>query len=112
MIVLVRLRSVRNFGSLPSTFFSRTPARRLFSYKCSTSTVFTGGFLRFSRSIMPSMEQNEEAEHEHHDADLNTFQKTTISLVAPQLLNNVPNPWYVFLVLMLLDIAALGGLFW
>ena len=56
--------------------------------------------------------QDEDIEDEHHQAKLTTTQRATISLVAPQLLNNVPHPWCVFLFLMSLNIAAFSGLVW
>ena len=47
---------------------------------------------------------------EHHDAKLSVFQQSAISIAAPQLLNNVPHPWPVFLFLVFLHILlAVGG---
>ena len=57
----------------------------------------------------PALEAEEDV---GHDADLNTFQKTAISLVSPQLLNNVPHPWRIFLLLVILNIGSMGGLVW
>ena len=51
-------------------------------------------------------------EDEPPQAKLTTTQRATISLVAPQLLNNVPHPWCVFLFLVSLNVAAFSGLVW
>ena len=63
--------------------------------------------------LSPSEQHDgEDIEDEHHQAKLTTTQRATISLVAPQLLNNVPHPWCVFLFLLSLNVAAFSGLVW